>query len=112
VIQRGFACAEIAYRDFLGPAGDGRGFSFSVLSSAAGGAPVRRTRGAMWEYFGPDLALDVLKGLVAGAASLVFQVLAPRALRALKRFRAHWSAPKSARHWFARKPASKPDRSE
>ena len=67
----------------------------------------------MWEYFfGPDLALDFIKGLVAGGASLAFQVLAPRALRALKRFRGRWSAWKFERYWFARKPASKPDRSE
>jgi hypothetical protein len=66
----------------------------------------------MWEYFGPDLALDFIKGLVAGAASLAFQVLAPRTLRALKRFRARWSARKPARHWFARKPAGKSGRSE
>ena len=66
----------------------------------------------MWEYSGPDLALDFIKGLVAGGASLAFQVLAPRTLRALKRFRAHWSARKFARHWFARKPARKSGRSE
>jgi hypothetical protein len=66
----------------------------------------------MWEYFGPDLALDFVKGLVAGAASLAFQALAPRTIRALKRFRAHGSVRKSARRWFARKPASKSGRSE
>jgi hypothetical protein len=66
----------------------------------------------MWEYFGPDLARDLIKGLVAGGASLAFQLLAPRTLRALKRFRAHWSAWKPARHWFARKPARKSGRIE
>ena len=48
----------------------------------------------MWEYFWPDIAVDVVKGLVAGGASLAFQVAAPRMLRALKRLR-----------WFARKAA-------
>jgi len=66
----------------------------------------------MWNYFGPDLAFDLVKGLVAGAASLALQVLAPRTLRTLKRFRAHRFLRKSARSWFARKPAGKPDRSE
>jgi len=66
----------------------------------------------MWEYFGPDLALDFIKGLVAGGASLAFQALAPRTFRALKRLRAHWSARKSARYWLARKPARKSDRSK
>ncbi len=66
----------------------------------------------MWEYFGPDLARDLIKGLVAGAASLAFQVLAPRALLALKRFRGHWSARKPARRWFARRPAGKSGRTE
>ena len=66
----------------------------------------------MWDYFGPDLAFDVVKGLVAGAASLALQVLAPRTLRTLKRFRAHRSLRKSARHWFGRKPAGKPDRTD
>jgi hypothetical protein len=51
----------------------------------------------MWQYFGPDFVLDFVKGLVVGGASLAFQVLAPRTLRALKRFRAHWSARKPAR---------------
>ena len=30
----------------------------------------------MW-YFWPDLAFDLVKGLVAGGASLAFQVVAP-----------------------------------
>ena len=51
----------------------------------------------MWEYFGPDLAFDFVKGLVAGGASLAFQAVAPRTFCALKRFRARWSARKAAR---------------
>jgi hypothetical protein len=51
----------------------------------------------MWEYFLPDLAFDVVKGLIAGAASLALQVVAPRSLRALKRYRARWLARKAAR---------------
>lgn len=51
----------------------------------------------MWEYFWPDLAFDVVKGLVAGGASLAFQVVAPKTFRALTRFRARWSARKAAR---------------
>jgi hypothetical protein len=51
----------------------------------------------MWEYFWPDLAFDVVKGLIAGGASLVLQAIAPRTLRALKRFRSRWSARKVAR---------------
>ena len=50
----------------------------------------------MW-YFWPDFAFDVVKGLVAGGASLALQVVAPATLRALKRFRARWSARKAAR---------------
>ena len=50
----------------------------------------------MW-YFWPDLAFDLVKGLVAGAASLALQVVAPMTFRALKRFRAHWAARKAAR---------------
>ena len=37
----------------------------------------------MW-YFWPDLAFDLVKGLVAGGASLALQVVAPATLRALK----------------------------
>ncbi|MET4210400.1 hypothetical protein ABIB95_005233 [Bradyrhizobium sp. LA2.1] len=51
----------------------------------------------MWEYFGPDFAFDVVKGFVAGVASMAFQVVAPRAFHAAKRFRAHWVARKDAR---------------
>jgi len=37
---------NIAYRDFLGPAGDGRGFSISFFSPLLpGGAPVKKDRG-------------------------------------------------------------------
>jgi hypothetical protein len=50
----------------------------------------------MW-YFWPDLAFDVVKGLVAGGASLALQAVAPKTFRALKRFRARWSARKAAR---------------
>jgi len=46
-------------------------------------------------YFWPDLAFDLVKGLVAGGASLALQVVAPMTLRALKRFRARWSARKA-----------------
>ena len=42
----------------------------------------------MLEYVSPELAWDVVKGLVAGAASLALQAVGPRALRALKSFRA------------------------
>jgi hypothetical protein len=50
----------------------------------------------MW-YFWPDFAFDLVKGLVAGGASLALQVVAPATLRALKRFRARWAARKAAR---------------
>jgi hypothetical protein len=50
----------------------------------------------MW-YFWPDFAFDLVKGLVAGGASLALQVVAHATLRALKRFRARWSARKAAR---------------
>jgi hypothetical protein len=50
-----------------------------------------------WEYFGPDFAFDVVKGVVAGIASMAFQVVAPRTFRAAKRFRARWVARKAAR---------------
>ena len=42
----------------------------------------------MLEYFSPELAWDVVKGLVAGGASLALQAVGPRAFRALKSFRA------------------------
>lgn len=51
----------------------------------------------MWEYFGPDVAFDVVKGVVAGIASMAFQVVAPRTFHAAKRFRARWVASKEAR---------------
>ena len=51
----------------------------------------------MWEYFGPDFAFDVVKGVVAGIASLAFQVVAPRTFRAAKQFRARWVARKAAK---------------
>lgn len=51
----------------------------------------------MWEYFGPDFAFDVVKGVVAGIASMAFQVVAPRTFRAAKQLRARWVARKAAR---------------
>ena len=51
----------------------------------------------MWEYFGPDFAFDVVKGMVAGIASMAFQVVAPRTFRAAKQFRARWVARRAAR---------------
>lgn len=51
----------------------------------------------MWEYFGPDFAFDVVKGVVAGIASLAFQVVAPRTFRAATQFRARWVARRAAR---------------
>jgi hypothetical protein len=51
----------------------------------------------MWEYFGPDFAFDVVKGVVAGIASLAVQVVAPRSFRAATRFRARWVARRAAR---------------
>ena len=61
-----------------------------------GGAPVKKDAGVVW-YFWPDLAFDLVKGLVAGSASLALQALAPVTLRAFKRFRARWSARNAAR---------------
>jgi hypothetical protein len=58
---------------------------------------VKKDAGVMWAYFWPDLAFDLVKGLVAGGASLALQAVAPMTLRALKRFRARWSARKAAR---------------
>jgi hypothetical protein len=51
----------------------------------------------MSQYFGPDLAFDLVKGLVAGGASLALQAVAPSMFRALKKVRARWSARKAAR---------------
>lgn len=53
--------------------------------------------GVMWEYFFHDLGIDFIKGLVAGGASLTLQAVAPRTLRALKRFGARWVARKASR---------------
>ena len=50
----------------------------------------------MWQYFWPDMAIDFVKGLVAGGASLGVQAVAPGALRTLKRLRARWHARKAA----------------
>jgi len=60
----------------------------------------------MWEYFGPDLAFNLVKGLVAGVASLAFQVVAPRTFHAAKRFRARWVARKDARQARRNAPAN------
>ena len=57
---------------------------------------MKKDAGVMW-YFWPDLAFDLVKGLVAGGASLALQAVAPMMLRALKRLRARWSARKAAR---------------
>jgi hypothetical protein len=53
----------------------------------------------MSQYFGPppDLAFDLVKGLVAGGASLALQAVAPSMFRAFKKVRARWSARKAAR---------------
>ena len=64
----------------------------------------------MWEYFfGSDLAFDLVKGLVAGGASLALQVVAPRTLRALKRLRARLLAWRAARR-AARKASASDER--
>ena len=57
---------------------------------------MKKDAGVMW-YFWPDLGFDLVKGLVAGGASLALQAVAPVTLRALKRFRTRWSARKAAR---------------
>ena len=46
----------------------------------------------MWENLWPDLAVYLVKGLLAGGAFLAFQWAAPKSLHALKRFRARWFA--------------------
>ncbi|MDA9521127.1 hypothetical protein XI06_12225 [Bradyrhizobium sp. CCBAU 11434] len=51
----------------------------------------------MWKYVGSDFAFDVVKGMVAGIASMAFQVVAPRTFRAAKQFRARWVARRAAR---------------
>ena len=51
----------------------------------------------MWEYFGPDFAYNVVKGVVAGIASMAFQVVAPRTVRAVRQARARWAARRTAR---------------
>jgi hypothetical protein len=50
----------------------------------------------MW-YFWPDLGFDLVKGLVAGAASMALQVVAPMTFRAVKRLRARWSTRQAKR---------------
>jgi hypothetical protein len=61
----------------------------------------------MW-YFWPELAFDLVKGLVAGGASLALQAVAPVTRRALKRFRARWCARKAARKSWSNTSASSP----
>ena len=68
----------------------------SFLPTDAGGAPVKKDTGVMW-YFWPDLVFDVVKGMVAGGASIAVQAIAPATVRAFKRFRARWSARRAAR---------------
>jgi len=51
----------------------------------------------MWEYLWPDMAYNLVKGLVAGGASLALQAIAPSAVRGLKRLRARRRARKAAR---------------
>ena len=51
----------------------------------------------MWQYFGPDFAFDLVKGVVAGIASMAFQVVAPRTFRVAKQVRARWAARRAAR---------------
>jgi hypothetical protein len=43
------------------------------------------------------MAFDVVKGLIAGGASLALQAVAPSALRAVKRLRARWLARRAGR---------------
>ena len=50
----------------------------------------------MFENILPDLGIVFVKGLVAGGASLALQAVAPRTLRALKRFRARRFARKAS----------------
>jgi hypothetical protein len=51
----------------------------------------------MWEYFWPDVAFDIVKGVIAGGASIAVQAVFPRTVRVFKRFRARWFARKAAR---------------
>jgi len=51
----------------------------------------------MWQYLWPDMAYNLVKGLVAGGASLALQSIAPSALRGLKRLQARRRARKAAR---------------
>ena len=98
VNQGYFACADNRVQGFfLGPRRRRTGlFHFLFLPSAARRCPCDKGRGVMW-YFGPDLAFDLVKGLVAGAASMALQVVAPMTVRAVKRLRARWSARRAAR---------------
>lgn len=98
VNQGYFACADNCVQGFfLGPRRRRTGlFHFLFLPSAARRCPCDEGRGVMW-YFGPDLAFDLVKGLVAGAASMALQVVAPMTVRAVKRLRVRWSARRAAR---------------
>jgi len=98
VNQGYFACADNCVQGFfLGPRRRRTGlFHFHFVPNAARRCPCDKGRGVMW-YFGPDLAFDLVKGLVAGAASMALQVVAPMTVRAVKRLRARWSARRAAR---------------
>ncbi len=98
VNQGYFACADNCVQGFfLGPRRRRTGlFHFLFVPNAARRCPCDKGRGVMW-YFGPDLAFDLVKGLVAGAASMALQVVAPMTVRAVKRLRARWSARRAAR---------------
>ena len=87
-----------AHRDFpeAPPVTDGA-FSCSQSAHSRPAEPSREGGRVMWQYFGPDFAFDVVKGVVAGIASLAVQVVAPRTFRAATRFRARWVARRAAR---------------
>jgi hypothetical protein len=55
----------------------------------------------MWDYYWHDVAFDLVKGLVAGGASLALQMVAPRTLHALKRLRARRLARKAGQDKMA-----------
>ena len=98
VNQGYFACADNCVQGFfLGPRRRRTGlFHFLFFAQRCPAVPLRQGRGVMW-YFGPELAFDLVKGLVAGAASMALQVVAPMTVRAVKRLRARWSARRAAR---------------
>jgi len=57
----------------------------------------------MWQYLWSDFAIDLIKGLVVGGASLALQAVAPPILRAFRRRRARWVARKARKQSAARK---------